>query len=142
MSRDDVAAALVGNPVCDKCGDRHGFAFDCQAARVIFLAKNKTASALAPSNAGSEGNIAHVTIQSGVSIDFDELDRLRERSDAALVWLQEREPMCTLFKEAADARSARAVYYEHLRRAAPELIRLARIGACPLNPTLPGGKDG
>lgn len=63
------------------------------------------------------------------TLDFDELDKLRESSEAALAWLEERDPECTRFKEAADARSARAVYYECLRRVAPELIRLARIGA-------------
>lgn len=140
---NSIGEQLVGNPRCDKCGDRHGFSFDCQVARAIFPAKNKPAPALAPSNGESDGNIAGVTIQSDVTIDFNELDRLRERSDAALVWLQEREPMCcTLFKDAADARSARAVYYEHLRRVAPELIRLARIGSLSLQATSEDGSNG
>lgn len=63
------------------------------------------------------------------SLDFDKLDRLRERSEAALAWLEAREPDCTQFKEASDARSVRAVYYDYLKRSAPELVRLARIGA-------------
>lgn len=63
------------------------------------------------------------------SLDFDELDRLHERSEAALAWLEAREPDCTQFKQAADARSVRAVYYNYLKRVAPELVRLARIGA-------------
>jgi len=62
-------------------------------------------------------------------IDFDELDRLRWNADRALEWLQAREPMDDKFKEAAQARSALAIYHEAVKRAAPELIRLARIGA-------------
>lgn len=62
-------------------------------------------------------------------LDFDKLDKLRESSEAALAWLEERDPECTRFKQAADARHARAVYYDYLKRAAPELVRLARIGA-------------
>jgi len=63
------------------------------------------------------------------AIDFDELDHLRCRAEAALEWLNAREPLDDKFKEAGDARSALAIYHDALKRAAPELIRLARIGA-------------
>lgn len=73
------------------------------------------------------------------SLDFGELDRLRELADAALEWLNAREPMDDKFKEAAQARSALAIYHDALKRAAPELIRLARIGASS-NPRSEEGK--
>jgi len=63
------------------------------------------------------------------SLDFDELDRLRWNHDAALEWLNAREPLDDKFKEASRARGALAIYHNALKRAAPELIRLARIGA-------------
>jgi len=64
-----------------------------------------------------------------MTVDFDKLDELRERSEAALAWLNAREPLDDKFKEAADARSALAIYHDAIKRAAPELLRLARIGA-------------
>lgn len=63
------------------------------------------------------------------ALDFGKLDELRENADAALEWLNAREPMDDKFKEASQCRSALAIYHDALKRAAPELIRLARIGA-------------
>jgi len=62
-------------------------------------------------------------------LDFDELERLRWNADQALAWLNAREPMDDKFREAAQARSALAIYHNALKRVAPELVRLARIGA-------------
>lgn len=64
-----------------------------------------------------------------VGPDFDKLDELRESSEAALAWLNAREPLDDNFREASQCRSALAIYHDALKRAAPELIRLARIGA-------------